>query len=148
MKNLFVVTILIVSVLLSACKSNTSQNQIETNDSTAVAGTDTELITDEETILPDKDREVWKDFGGTYFFWNSEEGSSVVLEFPLPDDEQIVKFNYKDYSLVATVDEATGKIIAKDDNGKVAFKGYVYDGGNTIKGLFYGKLLEAMGSGD
>jgi len=90
--------------------------------------------------------EVWTTFGGTYFFFG--DGQSLVLEFPLINEEGPVKLSYDDGEYEATVNEETGLIVAHDDAGKEVFRGAVYAGGNLIKGTFKGQEIKLWGSGD
>ena len=132
--------------LLFGCKyfnHNTQTVELE-GDTTEIAVEDPSLFN--EDIAVEEGQEVWKSFGGTYFFWG--DGEQFLVDFPLPQDGGSVKVSYKGEEYEATADEDTGKIVAKDSLGHVVFKGYMYDGGNTIKGLFKGEPVELGGSGD
>ena len=155
MKRLFTsyVCVSVVAVVLCLGCKNKQQNANEPQNLPVTDITDTTKIAQaatpdlfDENIEADKGEEVWTMFGGTYFFF--ADGESVVLEFPLIGEGGAPKFMYGDYSEEALVDEQTGKIVVKDSTGRVVFKGYVYDGGNTLRGILNGKPFEAMGSGD
>ena len=136
---------LVIAAVSTSCKNNENKdNATDVKDSVIVAQA-VDPAFDEE-IAPEEGQEVWKSFGGTYFFWGDGEG--LVVDFPLPQDGGCIKLSYKGEEYEATADEETGKIVAKDTLGKVVFKGYFYDGGNTVKGLFKGEPIEMGGSGD
>ena len=136
---------LVIAAVSTSCKNNENKdNATDVKDSVTVAQA-VDPAFDEE-IAPEEGQEVWKSFGGTYFFWGDGEG--LVVDFPLPQDGGCIKLSYKGEEYEATADEETGKIVAKDTLGKVVFKGYFYDGGNTVKGLFKGEPIEMGGSGD
>ena len=148
MKKLFYVAVaaVLTAWLSAGCKyfKFTSETVEIVEDTTEIVAEDPSLF-DEEIAVEDG-QEVWTSFGGTYFFWGDD--GAVVVDFPLPQEGGTIKFTFKDGEYEATADETTGRIVAKDSLGHVAFKGYLYNGGNTIKGLFYGKPLVAEGSGD
>ena len=134
-----------IAAVSAGCKSSGNNGgETEIKDTVTVAQAADPAF--DEEIAPDEGQEVWKSFGGTYFFWNN--GEQVVLDFPLPQEGGVTMFHCGELSLEATVDPQTGKIVAKDDDGRVMFKGYVYDGGNTIRGILTGEPFEAFGSGD
>ncbi len=140
-----VVGAMAIAVVAASCKSSGNNGgEAEVKDTVTVAqAVDPEF---DEDIAPEEGQEVWKSFGGTYFFWGDGEG--LVVDFPLPQEGGCIKLSYKGEEYEATADEQTGKIVAKDTLGKVVFKGYFYDGGNTVKGLFKGEPIEMGGSGD
>ncbi len=134
-----------IAAVSASCKSSGNNGgEAEVKDTVTVAQA-VDPAFDEE-IAPEEGQEVWKSFGGTYFFWGDGEG--LVVDFPLPQEGGCIKLSYKGEEYEATADEQTGKIVAKDTLGKVVFKGYFYDGGNTVKGLFKGEPIEMGGSGD
>ena len=134
-----------IAAVSASCKSSGNNGGgAEVKDTVTVAQA-VDPAFDEE-IAPEEGQEVWKSFGGTYFFWGDGEG--LVVDFPLPQEGGCIKLSYKGEEYEATADEQTGKIVAKDTLGKVVFKGYFYDGGNTVKGLFKGEPIEMGGSGD
>ena len=134
-----------IAAVSASCKSSGNNGgEAETKDTVTVAQA-VDPAFDEE-IAVEEGQEVWKSFGGTYFFWGDGEG--LVVDFPLPQEGGCIKLSYKGEEYEATADEQTGKIVAKDTLGKVVFKGYFYDGGNTVKGLFKGEPIELRGSGD
>ncbi len=140
-----VVGAMAIATVSASCKSNGNNGgEAEVKDTATVAQT-VDPAFDEE-IAVEEGQEVWKSFGGTYFFWGDGEG--LVVDFPLPQEGGCIKLSYKGEEYEATADEQTGKIVAKDTLGKVVFKGYFYDGGNTVKGLFKGEPIEMGGSGD
>ncbi|GEM_PF-1327303 len=155
MKKLFTFYVCMCSVAVALCigcknepqdkKEQQNQSVTDIADTIKVAQAATADLFD-ENIEADAGEEVWTMFGGTYFFFT--DGQSVVLEFPLIGEDGAPKFLYGDYSEEALVDTQTGKIVVKDSTGRVIFKGYVYDGGNTLRGILDGKPFEAMGSGD
>lgn len=134
-----------IATVSASCKSNGNNGgEAEVKDTVTVAQAVDPAF--DEDIAPEEGQEVWKSFGGTYFFWGDGEG--LVVDFPLPQEGGCIKLSYKGEEYEATADEQTGKIVAKDTLGKVVFKGYFYDGGNTVKGLFKGEPIELRGSGD
>ena len=130
---------LAVAVISASCKNNENNG----NDEQTVMAVDPAF---DEEIAVEEGQETWKSFGGTYFFWG--DGEQLTVDFPLPQEGGCIKLCYKDGEYEATADENTGKIVAKDSLGHVVFKGYFYDGGNTVKGLFKGEPIELRGSGD
>jgi hypothetical protein len=134
-----------ISAVSASCKnSGNNGGEAEVKDTVTVAQAMDPAF--DEEIAPEEGQEVWKSFGGTYFFWGDGEG--FVVDFPLPQEGGCIKLSYKGEEYEATADENTGKIVAKDTLGHVVFKGYFYDGGNTVKGLFKGEPIEMGGSGD
>lgn len=136
---------LAVAVISVSCKNNENKdNAVDVKDSVTVSQA-VDPAFDEE-IAVEEGQETWKSFGGTYFFWG--DGEQLTVDFPLPQDGGCIKLGYKGEEYEATADETTGKIVARDSLGHVVFKGYMYDGGNTVKGLFKGEPVELYGSGD
>ena len=136
----------IAASLSSGCKYfkfNTQTVELD-GDTTEIVAEDPSLF--DEEIAVEEGQEVWKSFGGMYFFWG--DGEQFTVDFPLPQDGGPVKLCYKGEEYEATADENTVKIVAKDSLGHVVFKGYFYDGGNTVKGLFKGEPVALYGSGD
>lgn len=148
MKNaLFIALAAFLAASLSfGCKQsgNNGQTVVLDEDTTVIVAEDPSLF--DEEIAVEEGQEVWKSFGGTYFFWG--DGEQLTVDFPLPQDGGCIKLCYKGEEYEATADENTGKIVAKDSLGHVVFKGYFYDGGNTVKGLFKGEPIMLGGSGD
>ena len=134
-----------IAAVSASCKNNENKDNTAVVKDTAVVAQASDPASDDE-IAPEEGQEVWKSFGGTYFFWG--DGESFVVEFPLPQEGGCIKLSYKDGEYEATADEETGKIVARDSLEHVVFKGYFYDGGNTVKGLFKGEPVELRGSGD
>lgn len=132
MKKILTIALGMLAVAVISCKNNENK--------------DADPALFDEEIAVEKGQEVWKSFGGTYFFWG--DGEQLTVDFPLPQDGGCIKLCYKGEEYEATADENTGKIVAKDSLGHVVFKGYFYDGGNTVKGLFKGEPIELGGSGD
>ena len=141
MKKILIIALGMLAVAVISCKNN--ENKVK--DIVTEAPAEDPALFDEE-IAVEEGQEVWKSFGGTYFFWG--DGEQLTVDFPLPQDGGCIKLCYKGEEYEATADENTGKIVAKDSLGHVVFKGYFYDGGNTVKGLFKGEPIMLMGSGD
>ena len=134
-----------IAAVSASCKSSGNNGgEAEVKDTVTVAQA-VDPAFDEE-IAVEEGQEVWKSFGGTYFFWG--DGEQLTVDFPLPQEGGCIKLCYKGGEYEATADENTGKIVAKESLGRVVFKGYFYDGGNTVKGLFKGEPIELRGSGD
>ena len=146
MKKILTIALGMLAVAVISCKNNENKDaSADVKDSVTVAPAEDPALFDEE-IAVEEGQEVWKSFGGTYFFWG--DGEQLTVDFPLPQDGGCIKLCYKGEEYEATADENTGKIVAKDSLGHVVFKGYFYDGGNTVKGLFKGEPIELGGSGD
>lgn len=92
------------------------------------------------------ERRAWKALGGTYFFFGGTSGQ-VVFEAGIPDaPEQKLFIDGQEYPV--TVDKKTGRIVARDEKGKIVFDGYCTNGGNSLEGRYKGKKIKVDGSGD
>ena len=146
MKKILTLALGMLAVAVISCKNNENKDNTAQVEEVVTAVTQAVDPAFDEEIAVEEGQEVWKSFGGTYFFWG--DGEQLTVDFPLPQDGGCVKLCYKGEEYEATADENTGKIVAKDSLGHVVFKGYFYDGGNTVKGLFKGEPIELGGSGD
>ena len=102
-----------------------------------------DMMTPEE--LEAYENEVWKSLGGTYAFSDGE--TYCAVDVSLDDDTKCKIYMGSDVNLHGTIDPETGFITGVDDDGKVAFKGAVYAGGNLLKGTLYGKPVRFNGMG-
>lgn len=105
------------------------------------AGNDIEQAADDADAI-DGD-EVWTMISGTYFFWDSEEGRGVSVTSY--DGENHMNVGEEEYAI--TISKA-GEIVAVDGAGKEVFRGAMYNGGNTLRGVYKGKKINVSGSGD
>ena len=70
MKKILIIALGMLAVAVFSCKNN--ENKAE----------DPALF--DEEIAVEEGQEVWKSFGGTYFFWG--DGEQLTVDFPLPQD--------------------------------------------------------------
>ena len=132
-------------------------NDAEADDDEDVADFDEELADgddpgdyeDEERPMTPEEREayeneVWTALGGTYMFSDGE--TMAVLDVVIEDDTR-AKLTIGDEEFYATIDENTGLILAFDDENHQIFDGFVYAGGNLLKGELRGKPVRYDGMG-
>ena len=151
MKNLKTWSILMLvgfGILLVACGENKNAAAAEADEpateEVATEETETTAVTadDAETPLaPDtSEGEVWTAIGGTYPY---SDGTNSILVDSGIDGYPCLTINDEEYD--ATIDEETGLITATDEDGKVVFEGYMYDGACVLKGVLNGKSVRLNG---
>ena len=135
-------------MLLVACGENKNTAASETDEPAAeeVATDETaaeEVATDETKtpLAPDaSEGEVWTAIGGTYPY---SDGTNMILVDSGLDGYPCLTINDEEYE--ATIDEETGLITATDEDGKVVFEGYMYNGACVLKGVLNGKTVRLDG---
>ncbi len=92
------------------------------------------------------EKRAWTALGGTYFFFGGTSGQVVLEAGILDDPKQSLSIDGQQYPV--TVNKKTGRIVARDKNGKIIFDGYCTNGGNSLEGRYKGKKIKVDGSGD
>ena len=135
--------------------TNKATNGENNGDSDSVTVTETDSTTlsttesdaeecEEDSTSQDSayENEVWPYLGGTYAF-GDEDGDYAYLEVDLEDDSNCtLSIKGKNYKGKIAED---GRITAYTGSGQVAFVGYVYAGGNLLKGKLFGKDIRYNG---
>ena len=113
------------------------------------------LITEEQSAIDDNDDDanddgaVWPYLGGTYPF--SDGTTNVIVETELGSETALTINFFTDDSDEGDKYEGehdeTGRIRAYDDDGRLVFEGYMYQGGNMLKGTYKGKSVKYDGMG-
>ena len=110
-----------------------------------------ELLDKEEAkeAESDYDNEVWPYIGGTYPF---SDGTTNVIVETVPGDDKALTINFftddsDDGDKYNGEHNAEGRIRAYDDDGQLVFEGYLYRGGNLLKGTYKGKPVRYNGMG-
>ena len=154
---------------LSACDNKKNANNAapidDEEEELAVAAPDTkpdaepdadeaDFDDEEEVELTAEEREryeneVWPYLGGTYAFGDGD-GHNVIVDVDLDDcqnEEEVLRctLTIADEAFAGTIDTHTGCITCRDNNGNEVFQGYMFNGGNLLRGCLNGKPVRYEG---
>jgi hypothetical protein len=145
---LFGLAMLCMVALASCSNKKTSKAEADNDDDEELVEADDKTPSDcglendiaelENEGVPDiyDDNVVWTSLGGTYMFTDGNQ--SAILDVDL-DDDTSGKLIFGDDEYRAVIDTMSGEILGLDDKDEVAFQGFVYSGGNLLKGKLRGK---------
>lgn len=162
--------VLLGATVLSACNDKKASRHVDLDDED-----DTELVEDNDEELDKSDKtsdevseeaaaesgclplnaliaeegEVWPHLGGTYAFGDGD-GHNVIVDVDLDDcqnEEEVLRctLTIADEAFAGTIDTHTGCITCRDNNGNEVFQGYMFNGGNLLRGCLNGKPVRYEG---
>ena len=135
-----IVAVLIAAAVMSFIACDKSSKTADSQDGQLP---EAEVIANEPVVYeaePDENEgEVWADIGGTYPY---SRGDTVIIVTSL-GRESSVNINGEDFK--AAIDAVTGRINAMDDDGKLVFSGFMYNGATVLKGNLRGDSIRFEG---